>query len=129
MLAIDTNVLVRYLTADHPEQAAAARKLVDTNDVWVATTVLLETGWVLRSVLKFDRSRVTALLRGFCGLPGVSLENPGVAAQALDWHDGGMDLADAFHLAASAGCDALMSFDRDFIKIAASLASQPVRQP
>ena len=129
MLAIDTNVVVRYLTGDHPEQAEAARALVDGNDIWVATTVLLETGWVLRSALGFDRSRVSALLRGFCGLPGVSLESPGAAAKALDWHDGGMDLADAFHLAAGSGCDAFVSFDRDLIRVASSLEGAPVRLP
>jgi predicted nucleic acid-binding protein len=50
MLAIDTNLIVRYLTGDHPEQSPKARALIDSEDVFVCTTVLLETEWVLRSV-------------------------------------------------------------------------------
>ena len=42
MLAIDTNVIVRYLTADHPEQSRKARALINSEDVFVCTTELLE---------------------------------------------------------------------------------------
>jgi predicted nucleic acid-binding protein len=30
MLAIDTNLIVRYLTGDHPEQSPKARALIDS---------------------------------------------------------------------------------------------------
>ena len=40
MLAIDTNIVVRYLTGDHPEQSPKARALIDSEDVFVCTTVL-----------------------------------------------------------------------------------------
>ena len=53
MLAIDTNIVVRYLTADHPEQSPKAKWLIDGEEVFVCTTVLLETEWVLRSVYDF----------------------------------------------------------------------------
>ena len=53
MLAIDTNVIVRYLTADHPEQASRARALVDGAAVFVPVTVILESEWVLRSAYGF----------------------------------------------------------------------------
>ena len=55
MLAIDTNLVVRYLTGDHPKQAAQARALIDANQVFVPTTVLLETERVSRSVLTLRR--------------------------------------------------------------------------
>jgi predicted nucleic acid-binding protein len=42
MLAIDTNLIVRYLTGDHPRQSAKAKALIDGNDVFVCTTVLLD---------------------------------------------------------------------------------------
>ena len=40
--AIDTNVLIRFLTKDDPEQYAKARALIEGGDIFVATTVLLE---------------------------------------------------------------------------------------
>jgi predicted nucleic acid-binding protein len=42
MLAIDTNIVVLYLTADHPEQSPKAKALIDSEDIFVRTTVLLE---------------------------------------------------------------------------------------
>jgi predicted nucleic-acid-binding protein len=50
MLAIDTNLVVRDLMGDHPMQSARARKVIDSGDVYVAISALLETEWVLRSV-------------------------------------------------------------------------------
>jgi predicted nucleic acid-binding protein len=89
MLAIDTNVIVRYLTGDHPRQSARARDVIDGEAVFVSTTVLLETEWVLRSAYAFDPAQVCKALRSFAGLPRVSLEDPQLAAIALDRMAGG----------------------------------------
>ena len=63
MLAVDTDVVVRYVTRDHAEQSAKAKTLIDGNDVFVPTTVLLETDWVLRSGYEFTRTEIAAALR------------------------------------------------------------------
>ena len=84
MRAIDTNVLVRYLTGDEPGQAARARAAIDAGNVFVSTSVLLESEWVLRSVYGFAGSEVAAALRAFSGLPGVAVENPALLIEALD---------------------------------------------
>ena len=99
MRAIDTNVLVRYLTGDEPEQAARARTAIEAGDVFVSTTVLLESEWVLRSVYGFAGGKVAVALRAFAGLPGVSVENPALLSKALTLAEKGMDFADALHLA------------------------------
>ncbi len=39
--------------------------------------------------------------------------------EALDRAEKGMDFADALHLGAAAGCDAMLTFDRRFIVAAA----------
>ena len=124
MQAIDTNILVRYLTGDEPEQAARARTAIDTGDVFVSTTVLLESEWVLRSVYGFAGGEVAAALRAFSGLPGVSVENPALLAEALNLAEQGMDFADALHLGAAAGCESMLTFDRRFIETA---SNTPIR--
>ena len=35
MIAIDTNILVRFLTNDHPEQSPRARALLEGHEVFV----------------------------------------------------------------------------------------------
>ena len=97
MLAIDTNLIVRYLTADHPEQSRKAKALIDRQDVFVCTTVLLETEWVLRSAYRFTSGEVAKALGAFAGLPNLTLEDAALIATALDWMTRGMDFADALH--------------------------------
>ena len=76
MLVIDTNLIVRYLTGDHPEQSPKARALIDREDVFVCTTVLLETEWVLHSAYGYTPSQIGTALTAFAGLPQVTLEMP-----------------------------------------------------
>lgn len=118
MRAIDTNVVVRYLTRDDPGQAAKARAVVDAGNVFVGTTVLLETEWVLRSVYGFSSRNVADALLAFAGLPGVTIESPALLAEALARTRDGMDFADALHLGAAANCEEMLTFDRRFIETA-----------
>jgi predicted nucleic-acid-binding protein len=129
MLAIDTNLIVRYLVADDPGQAGRARKLIDDHDAFVCTTVLLETEWVLRSVYGFSAAQCAKALTDFAGLPRVSLEDPAAVARALSWVRQGVDFADGLHLAKAGGCEAFISFDQDFVKAANALGEIPVRTP
>jgi predicted nucleic-acid-binding protein len=129
MLAIDTNLIVRYLVADDVGQAAKARKLIDNNDVFVCTTVVLETEWVLRSVYGFSAFRCTNGIADFAGLPHVHLEDPAAVAKALGLMRQGIDFADALHLAKAEGCEAFISFDQDFVKAANAFGGIRVRTP
>lgn len=129
MLAVDTNVVVRYLTGDHPQQSARARSLLDREDVFVCITVLLETEWVLRGVYHYETSQIVAALRAFAGLPHVTTEAPGLTAWALDQAEGGMDFADALHLGKASGCAAFMTFDRRFARAANRSEAVKVMMP
>ncbi|WP_026873230.1 type II toxin-antitoxin system VapC family toxin [Inquilinus limosus] len=129
MRAIDTNVLVRFLVADDKRQAERARMAFAAGDITIATTVMLESEWVLRSAYGFPPDQVADALRKLAGLPGVTLEEPALIAQALDRMVGGMDFADALHLGKASHCDAFLTFDRKLIKTAAKQPSVNIREP
>ena len=129
MLAVDTNVLVRYLTRDDAGQFARAKALIESNDIFVATTVLLETEWVLRRSYRYNDAAILEALRSIAGLPRVTLEEPVSAFQAFDWLERGMDFADALHLTKSENCEAFVSFDRRLGATAKRLGAPEVRQP
>ncbi len=116
MVAVDTNVLVRLLTGDDPRQAAAARSLFAAGPVWIAKTVLLETGWVLRSLYGFEDSAIRAAFRKLLGLRNVHVEDEPGAAAALDLAEQGIELADALHLGSRPAGAAFVSFDRAFVR-------------
>lgn len=57
MIAIDTNVVVRYLVADEDEQFRRSAALIEGEPVFLCTTVLLEVEWVLRSLYRLERTK------------------------------------------------------------------------
>ena len=128
MLAIDTNIVVRYLTNDHPKQSPRARDMIDGQAVFVAVTVVLEVEWVLRSTYGYRPTDVARAIRLFAGLPTVTVEDGAIVATALDMAERGMDFADALHLGRAAGQDAFLTFDRRFVKVAQAAGIDRVQE-
>jgi predicted nucleic-acid-binding protein len=129
VIAIDTNVLVRLLTADDPTQYKTSSRLFATAQIFIPDTVLLETEWVLRDAYELEPAEIRATLRAVLGLPNVTLSNARRVALALDWHEHGLDFADAFHLVLSQEQDALKTYDKAFIKSAKGLSECRVERP
>ena len=116
MIAVDTNVLVRLLTEDEPKQAAAARSLFADGPIWIAKTVLLETGWVLRSLYGFDENDVSRAFTRLLGLKNVHAEDEPAVAAALALVPHGIELADAIHLSSRPAGAAFVTLDQSFIR-------------
>ncbi|MBD2038704.1 type II toxin-antitoxin system VapC family toxin [Leptolyngbya sp. FACHB-321] len=129
MIAIDTNVLVRLLTRDDKQQYNKSLKLFQEQAIFIADTVILETEWVLRFAYQFKPDENCQALSKLFGLPNVQLENASLMAQVLQWHEQGLDFADAFHLAKSQSCSTLYTFDNKFVKKAKDLTDCAVQQP
>jgi len=117
--AIDTNVLVRYLIGDHPEQSRKAYAAIKSRTIFVSITVLLESEWVLRSLYGQSTPEICEGFRALAGLPQVTIENLALLAGALEHAEAGMDFADALHLGALSQCDSPLTFDRKFAKASA----------
>ena len=126
MIALDTNVVVRFLVNDEISQARRARALIGGNAAFVTMTVLLETEWVLRGGYGLPRAEVVRLLRALLGLPDLATEDPQRIARALDWHEGGIDFADALHLASSSAAERFATFDEKLVRAAKKLDAAKV---
>jgi len=129
MLAVDTNVLVRYLVEDDSAQTARAAKLIQSRPVWVSKTVLLETAWVLGSSYEFPAESVVRGLRGLLSLPTVSVEDESSVAQALDWAEQGLDVADALHLASAGSSMPFATFDQSLVRRAKRFTTSEIVVP
>jgi predicted nucleic-acid-binding protein len=108
MIGLDTNVLVRYLTQDDPDQAARATRVVEqelTEDApgFIGLVVLIETAWVLQRLYRASAEEIR------------ETENRDVVARALALSkQNSCGFADAIIAASAfnAGCDQVISFDR-----------------
>jgi len=124
MIALDTNVWVRYVTNDDPPQSKKALNLIrGSEEILLPKTVLLEMEWVLRAVYKLPTASVERAIVHVLGLPNVQAKAPEQISNALEFYRGGMDFADALHLAGSGTIEAFYTFDEKFAKTARKFGS------
>ena len=122
MIAIDTNIIIRFLTRDDELQYQKSYQIfANTELLFISATVILETEWVLRFSYNFPTERIVFALSGVLKFNNVDTENKAAVISALEWHQQGMDFADALHLACSLHADKFISFDKKLIKKAINL--------
>lgn len=129
MIGVDTNIIVRLLTGDDPSQTEKAASVFKKDGLLIADTVLLESEWVLRHAYGFSPTAIHEAFTKLCGLPNVSLHNPHRMMEALQWYAGGMDFADALHLASSQGCRMFYTFDQKLVRKAVGHRRCKVKEP
>ena len=129
MPAVDTNILVRFITRDNEEQAQRARRVLLTGGVWISKTVILETEWVLRDAYGYDRGAMYEAFSSLLGLPGIHVEDEPGITRAMELFRAGLDLADALHVASRPAGVAFVTFDRQLISRSARAAVPDVTAP
>lgn len=119
MIALDTSVLVRYLTGIPAGSALRARAFIDDADrLGVSTLVLLETAHVLRSRYGVARGDVLEILLDFVALENVDVlglpKDVSIEALARAREYESAPLADALIAATAeaAGAESIATFDR-----------------
>jgi predicted nucleic acid-binding protein len=131
-LLLDTNVIVRFLTGDHPAHSPRSRNLfarAAAGDVTLVVTdlALAETAWVLQSFYSLDRNAITAALKDLIDSAGIEVENKATLLSALrNFAQTDVNFVDAYHAAvAAAESIAIASFDRDFDQFAGVKRAEP----
>ncbi len=114
--AVDTNVVVRFLTHDDPNQFKLADEIFKSTLPFIPDSVWLETEWVLRYAYNFDAKSIIRAFRRLLGLPQVRVRDANRLLNAIAWHEAGLDFADALHLACVQNFDKIFTFDKTFAK-------------
>lgn len=118
MIALDTNVLVRFFAQDDPAQCRHAddlmRSLSSRNPAWLSLPVLLELFWVLTASYRVDRREMARILDGLLDREEFRIEQIDIVQDALVRYRGGKaDFADCLIAASAraAGCARTVTFD------------------
>lgn len=119
MIALDTNILLRFLIDDDREQVEAARSLLEQltpeRPGFVCREVILEMVWVLERSYGFSRDRIATALEQLVSGDALLFEaGDDVIRAAYGYRRGGAGFADRMIAAAArrSGADALYTFDR-----------------
>lgn len=119
MIALDTNVLVRYLVQDDAPQAQIASDVIDglseADQGFVGREVLIELVWVLERAYGFSRMEIANALDGLLAAIELLIENADDLGLAIElYRNDGYGFADMMIAAAArrAGARELVTFDR-----------------
>jgi predicted nucleic-acid-binding protein len=95
--ALDTDVLVRFLTLDDAQQAVAASAVIESGEAMtISTIVLCELAWVLKRSYRYHADEITDAIRRI--VTSRHVETDRVAAEAgLRMPGRGGDCADGCH--------------------------------
>jgi len=119
VIALDTNVLVRFLAQDDPLQAQLATNMIDQlrDDAqgFVSREVLIEFVWVLERAYRLGRADIAVALDGLLSATELNIEGSDEVAPALElYRHNGFGFADLMIAAAArrAGAFEMVTFDR-----------------
>jgi predicted nucleic-acid-binding protein len=120
MKALDSNVLVRFLTRDDAVQAAKVATLFRTAEgngerFHVSLMALLESVWVLESLYGYKRAEILSAVEKMLALPILALESPDLIEAFLIASQGAKaDLSDVLIGVAGKAkdCETTLTFDR-----------------
>ncbi len=120
MHAIDTNVLVRLITRDHPRQTSAAESFV-AKGAWVPLLALAEAVWVLDSVYELSPADQAKGIEMLLRHQQLSIQDSETVAAALalfrDKPSLGFSDCLMLEIARKAGHTPLGTFDRNLGKV------------
>ena len=119
MIGLDTNVLVRYIVQDDPDQSAAAERLIEGRCTaqapgYVSVLVLAELVWVLTSAYDYKKVAVIPVIRQLLRAAELAVEDRQTVWAALrEFESGGAGFADYLiaHRNEARGCTRTYTFD------------------
>jgi predicted nucleic-acid-binding protein len=120
MIGLDTNILVRLLVRDDPDQTEQARRFIDSRCTpespgFINCVVLAELVWVLDSVYRFPRQQVAAAIESLLmGRDRIVEYHDDVQGALAEYRSSNIDFIDAVigRINLARGCEATATFDR-----------------
>ena len=120
MIGIDTNVLVRYLAQDDPQQSALAVELIEgscseNNPAYINHIVLCETVWVLERCYDVKKEMLAVILEKILKTEQFTIKGLEMVWQALkEFRKTGAGFADCLlsQINLSNGCEHTVTFDK-----------------
>ncbi len=118
MIALDTNVLVRYLAQDDVRQSASATRLIEkqlsaNQRGYVSLVALLETIWVMESRYGADAATVASIVADLLDTAALEVQDAAAVRDAITHYArGGVDVHDCLIVALAAQRKArVLTFD------------------
>lgn len=122
MIAVDTNVLLRFSIGDDPEQGKIAKRFFDrlaeaNETAFIAAVTLAEFVWVLQRRYQVRPDDVPGALETLLNVPNLKFEHEAAVRRAIETEKGDFSDRLIHAVGAAAGCEKTVTFDRAFAKL------------
>ena len=126
---VDTNILIRHLTGDPPEQASrASRYLKQAEQLLLPDLILAEVAYVLESYYEVERSQVAEALRSILAFRAIRVIDAALLYRTVELYEvERLDFADAYLVATAerTGVGVVASFDRGIDRVGTIRREEP----
>jgi len=120
MISLDTNIVLRFLLDDVPEQSQKATKLIASNAVvYVTDVVVIEIVYVLEKVFEVSRNDIHDLVLGFLDFSNV-VHNPRFLIDAVELYAAhpSLSIVDCY------ACEEAKSYNNELVTLDKRLITQ-----
>ena len=126
---VDTNVLIRHLTGEPPQQARqATRYLEEADQLLLPDLILAEVAYVLESFYEVARLQVAEALRAILSFRAIRVVDSALLYRTVELYEvHRLDFADAYLVASAerTGVGVVASFDRAIDRAATVRREEP----
>ena len=116
MNGADTNILVRLVLRDDPDQFRRASEIVrSAAPLWINRVVLAELVWVLSRAYSLDKTQIQEIVGALLGAHEFVVEDAALVRAALKiWNASNADFADILisETNRAAGCETTFTLDK-----------------
>ena len=127
---VDTNILVRHLTGDPPDQAARATRFLAESEMLLLTDlVVAEIVYVLGIVYEASRPEIAGALRSILAFERIRTVDTALLLRAVEVYEfDRLDFPDAYLVASAerSGVGTIASFDRSIDRVTPVRRIEPV---
>ncbi len=126
---VDTNILIRHLTGDPPDQAARATAfLAAADELLLPDLIVAEVVYVLESFYEVPVDEVARLVRSVIAFPPIRTLDPALLLRALEVYETHrIDFAEAYLVASAeaSGIHDIISYDRSIDRVSSVHRIEP----
>ena len=75
MIIVDTNIILRYLLQDSEELSSKAIEIIDNNEIFIPTEIIVEVSYVLKKVYNVEKEKIYETINLLLNMEDIKFQN------------------------------------------------------
>lgn len=75
MTIVDTNIILRYLLQDNEELSSKAIDIIDNNEIFIPTEIIVEASYVLNKLYNVEKIKIYEAIKLLLNMEGIAFQN------------------------------------------------------